>query len=64
MLSWIKRVALDGWRILDALAESANPSDQMFAHHTGRMDRLEARLAHLESADGGRPYGPKEEVAP
>jgi hypothetical protein len=49
MLSWIRRAALQAWRLLDAMAESPGPMIELLEHHEERIAHLQRRVERLES---------------
>ena len=50
MFRWLRRAAVHVWRILDAMADGATPTDAMFDYYNRRIAGLETRVAQLEVA--------------
>jgi len=48
MLSWIRRAALQAWRMLDAMADSPDPIAALWERQEGRIAQLEHRVERLE----------------
>ena len=50
MFTWLKRAALYVWKVLDAMADRASPTEAAFEYYNRRIARLETRVAQLEVA--------------